>query len=169
MKKLFTFLSMLSITVAAYAQNYAAIAGESRVFDKPNVKSYATTNTSGQEIILMPGMVFSVSPAQSGWNKIEYTPGINAFVMNSQLTQQSQISAPKTGEYTVANDAGKRIVISENGGNWSAKVNGQEYKGLCVNNLIVFVDKFSNPAYSLAVVSGKTYVYSYDNKLTKFF
>lgn len=97
MKKLFTFLSMLSITVAAYAQNYAAIAGESRVFDKPNVKSYATTNTSGQEIILMPGMVFSVSPAQSGWNKIEYTPGINAFVMNSQLAQQSQISAPKTG------------------------------------------------------------------------
>lgn len=170
MKKLFIILAAFLTCLPAIAQKYAVIASESRIYDKPNVKSYATTNTSGQDIVLSPGMVFPVSDApQAGWDKIEYTPGLKAFILSSQLAQTSQLSLPKAGEYSIANNPGKRVSVTETGGNWTLTSDGKEFKGIGIDKTVVFKDQFSNPAFSIAVFSGKTYVFSYDNEITKFF
>lgn len=168
MKKfLFTLLCTLAATVAA-AQSLTVIANESRIFDQPNVKSYATTNMAGADVLLQPGMVFKVvGTPTDGWMKIEYTPGLNAFLLASQTAGASQLGTPQPGTYTLTNDASAKLQIAHTD-KWTANDGKTEYVGTEICGAVIFTDKFGNTVYSLAVVGGKPLVYSYNNDLTKF-
>ena len=60
MRSLFTFFLSI-VSIASMADTYVVVGKESKIFDQPNVRSYATTNTSGNDVVLSPGMVFKKS------------------------------------------------------------------------------------------------------------
>lgn len=170
MKKLLPVIAVLICAFTLKAQSVVVVADESKLYDSPNVKSYATTNTEGANVLLSPGMVFASSTCPTaGWTKVEYTPGLFAYMLSSQLAKPSALGAPKPGTYKVTNDTGASVEITLSDNKWSCSNGETVFPGEESNNAVVFKDKFSNPTYSLVVYSGKTYVYSYDNKLTKFF
>ena len=170
MKKTLLLMSMMLAAAAGYSQTYVVVGNESRLFHRPNVKSYATTNTSGADVVVSPGMVFKLAgEPQGGWCKIEYTPGLNAFMLESQTASGATLAAPRGGTYSVANNAGENVTVSGGEGSWTIKAGSETLKGVEADNAVVFSDRFGNPAYSLVVMSGKPVVYNYSNDITKFF
>lgn len=170
MKTILSFIFLFIGLSTAFGQSYVVVASESRVFDQPNVKSYPTTNTSGADVILVRGMVFkSIGTPQNGWDKIEYTPGLNAFVLQSQLASASMLATPRAGVYNVANHSATKLTVTSEGSSWKASDGTSDYPGTLADNTVVFTDKFGNMAYSLVVMDGKPIVFSYNNDITKFF
>lgn len=168
MKRLFTILSIVFCVCSLSAQTFVVIGKESRIFDRPNVKSYATTNMSGQDVVLQPGMAFKLAATPAdGWVKIEYTPGLNAFMLESQTAPESSLGIPKPGKYPIANNPGSSIDVVFSG-KWSANDGKETYDGLESGKAVIFTDKFGNTVYSLVVLGGKPVAYSYNNDLTKF-
>ncbi len=170
-KIIFTAI-LVSICNIMLAQNYVVISNESRLFDQPNVKSYPTTNTSGVNVILSPGMIFKqVGEAQNGWIKVEYTPGLNAFMLQSQTATTGMLSVPSPGKYKISNDSEKTLSIARNGNEWTANDGDQIYASISTGNesMLVFPDQFGNPIYSVTDLNGEIIVVCYKNDLTKFF
>ena len=168
MRSLFTFFLSI-VSIASMADTYVVVGKESKIFDQPNVRSYATTNTSGNDVVLSPGMVFKNMGSQSGWVKIEYTPGLNAFLLENQIAGASQLSIPKEGNYKVTNDPATNLTLTTDNGNWTANDGKKTYQGVVSDKSLIFNDSFNNTMYSATVVSGTIWVYSYNNDITKFF
>lgn len=169
MKTLLSFIIFITCSLMASAQSYIVIAKESRIFDQPNVRSYPTTNTSGTDVVLVRGMAFkSIGGIQNGWYKIEYTPGLNAFILQSQIADSAKLGMPASGIYSIANSMAKLTVTLE-GNEWKATDGTSSYSGSIYENVVVFTDKFGNTAYTLVVLEGNPMVFSYNNDITKFF
>ncbi len=146
------------------------VGNECRLFDRPNVKSYATTNTSGVGVVVKPGMVFKlVGQPRGGWCKIEYTTGLNAFMLRNQAADASTLAPLKAGSYSVINNAGEKVTVSDAGDSWTLTAGSETLSGIASDNVVVFFDSFGNRAYSFVIMLGKPIVYSYNNDITKFY
>lgn len=164
------FISLLVIFIAtvAYGQHYVVILKEAQVFDAPNANTYKTLNQDGQEVILSSGMAFKYSDSQNGWDKVEYTPGLNGYILHSLEASNTQLAQPKSGKYTCTNSKDK-VTITNNNSEWKATSIKGEFDGKEFENVLVFYDRFGNPYYTLVVVNGTPLLMSYDNEVTKFF
>lgn len=155
--------------ITAMAQDYVVIGHEGYVFDKPNSKSYITTNQMGENVELLPGMVFRCAESRDGWDLIEYTPGLRGFILKAIESGAGSLGTPVPGVYPVANKPGSEAKIEANGSNWTATLDGVSYSGAIHDGALVFFDSQANPALSLVVSGGQPIVFSYDNSLTRFF
>lgn len=155
---------------SASAQNLVTIGNETKIFEKPNVNSYATSNTQGQDITLSPGMVFQQSDNNSGWTKIQYTPGLNAYLLDSQIAKLATLKPLKNGSFTVKNNPSVTVSISGAGTPAiTLKAGDKIYTAITDGNMALFKDQYGNPAYSFVELNGQPTVYSYDNNVTHFF
>lgn len=169
--KIMTAFILSAIAFGMNAQNYVVIGQQAQVFDGPSAKSYATTNQQSSYVFLFPGMVFPKVGTQNGWDKVIYTPGLTGFILNSLETPEAKLGTPKPGKYTVANDEKNKesVTIADNGnGSWSLTSPNGTFEGKQYGKIVVFLDKFTNPVYSLVVLGGKPIVMSYDNAVTYF-
>lgn len=165
-------LSIMSTCVfaSAFSQSLVAIGNETKIFEKPNVNSYATTNTQGQDITLSAGMVFLQSDNNSGWTKIQYTPGLNAYLLNSLIAGTDSLKPLKNGSFTVKNNPSVTVSISGAGTPAiTLKTGDKVYTATVEGNIALFKDQYGNPAYSFVELNGQPTVYSYDNNVTHFF
>lgn len=160
-------MALASSGIAA-AQDFVVINKDARVFDQPKSSAYVTTNNDGEDVVLKAGMAFKKTKAETGWDKVEYTPGLNGFILQSLEATPAAIGVPKPGSYTAAN-SGEKAEVTNTGSAWTIKSPKGSYKGSLHNNVVVFVDEFSNPVYTLLVLSGKPILMSYDNAVTHFF
>lgn len=159
-----------AFVASACAQSLVTIGNETKIFEKPNVNSYATTNTQGQDITLTPGMVFQQSENNGGWTKIQYTPGLNAYLLDSVLAKSSALKPLKNGSFTVKN--APSVTVSISGAGTPAitlKAGDKVYTATLDGNMALFKDQYGNPAYSFVELNGQPTVYSYDNNVTHFF
>lgn len=159
----------LSLGSIACADDYVVIAHEGKVYDRPNSKSYATTNQNGDEIVVKEGMVFKKRETREGWDLIEYTPGLSGFILQYLEATPASLKSPAVGTYSVSNQDGKNIVISQEGTTWVAAFEGKKYAGQKHDGAVVFYDADSNIAFSLVNIGGTPVVVNYDNSVTNFF
>lgn len=164
--KLILSLALGISAVFAQAQNYVAVAKDGNVYDEANAK-YITLNQNNDEVSVIPGMVFATSEHTPGWYKIEYSPGLHAFIPD-QITA-SNFNEIKPGNYDVKNNSGQKLVAEGSGENWTASVNGTTYKGVKWEDILVFLDNNNNIAFSLVDLGDGPIAISYDNAVTKFF
>jgi hypothetical protein len=158
----------VAMAITASAQSYVVIDRETNVYDQPNSKQYVTTNMNGDEIKLVRGMAFKKVESATGFDKIEYTPGINGFVLSSVEVTPSALKAPQPGTYPIANAAGKNVTVEKTGTDWSATLDGKKYSGIDQGNIILFYGADSNPIVSLVNLSGTPVAITYDNTYTHF-
>lgn len=159
----------LLANLAAMAQDYIVVSHEANLFDEPSAKSYATTNQAGDDILVTPGMAFKKVDSRNGWDRIEYTPGLKAYINGSMEYAPARLSQPKPGDYVTANSAQKVSVSTDGQGNWKAVSDKGTYAGKAFGNVVVFNDQYQNQALSLVTAGGKTYLFDYNNGVTKFF
>lgn len=170
MKTTFKILSLLLLGMSAWlsgnAQNYIAVSKEGKVYDEASAK-YVTLNQDNEDVNVIPGMVFSSSQHTPGWYKIEYSPGLHAFIPEQIIaTGFSQVGA---GSYDISNYPGHKLTVEESGEDWSATVDGKNYKGKKFENILIFSDVNNIPSFSLVDLGDGPIAISYDNSLTKFF
>lgn len=168
MKKILLNLFAAAIAISSSAQSYVVIDREANVYDQPNSKQYVTTNMNGDEVKLSRGMVFKKVESATGFDKIEYTPGINGFVLSSIEVPASALKAPQPGTYPIANASGKSVTVEKTGTDWSATLDGKKYSGIDQGNIILFYGSDSNPIVSLVNLSGTPVAITYDNTYTRF-
>lgn len=166
MKKLFiTFL--LSFTIfGTYASDYIAIAKNGNVYDDSNAK-YITVNQNNDDVAVIPGMVFPTSQHIPGWYKIEYSPGLHAFIPDQIAA--SVIKPVSSGSFDIVNQPGQKLNVENNGGNWSATFNGNTYQGQNIQDMLIFFDKNNKVAFSVVDIGNGPVAVTYDNSVTKFF
>lgn len=157
---------LLSITAFANADNYVAIGKEGKVFDEPNAK-YVTLNQKNEEVNVIPGMVFKTFEKTPGWNMIEYSPGLRAYI--SEQIVNNNVVAPQPGTYTVKNNPSQKVTVENSGSQWTAKVGDKALNGTAKDNIVVFLDANNVSAFSLVDFGQGGIVISYDNNITKFF
>ena len=163
-------LMILFLGLQTGAQELVVIGKESKVYDSPNVKGYATTNRQGQNVVLSQGMVFVKSGSDHGWDLVEYTPGLKGYILQSLEMDQATLHEPKAGNYTVKNNSSKKVEISGSGVAWVLNVpGGKPLAGSKVGKVIVFRNEFGNVVYSLISTPSGPVVMDYDNKVTSFF
>lgn len=168
MKRILLNVIAAAMALTASAQSYVVIDREANVYDQPNSKQYVTTNMNGDEIKLVKGMAFKKVESAPGFDKIEYTPGINGFVLSSIEVPASALKAPQPGTYPIANASGKSVTVEKTGVDWSATLDGKKYSGIDQGNIILFYGADSYPVVSLVNLSGTPVVITYDNKYTRF-
>jgi len=169
MKKILLFL-MLITGFSALGMDLIVIDRDSKVYDTPSVKGYATTNRSGVEVRLSRGMVFPKSSSDGGWDMIEYTPGLKGYILASQEIHPRLLKEPKAGKYMIANNKSKSVEITGSGLAWVISTpDGKSIAGTRIDNILVFKNEFGNIAYSLVSLPSGPVVMDYDNRLTDFF
>lgn len=166
MKRIFLIATLFFPLISIFADDYVAIAKDGKVYDQANAK-YITENQSGDEVNVLPGMVFKTSEHVPGWYKVEYSPGLHAFVPEPIVA--TAFLAPAAGEYVIANNPGVKISVASNDGNWTASAKGKNYKGIQNENILLFVDENNAVAYSLVDLGNGPIAITYDNAVTKFF
>lgn len=159
-------LVAFSFFTSLNAQDYVAIAKNGFVYDDANAK-YITVNQNNDDVAVIPGMVFVTTQHTPGWYKIEYSPGIHAFIPD-QITASS-LKPLKAGVYELANLPGKKIEVQGSGDNWNALVDGESFQGVKSEEILVFVNNNKNIAYSLVDLGNGPIAITYDNATTKFF
>ncbi len=163
-------LFFLLTALIVNADDYIVIKNATKAFDMPIAKDeYASRNDNDEFVTLLPGMAFKVTEKKTGWDVIEYSPGLRGMVMQNMEIANTGLNKPIAGSYKVTNNSSENISISVNGNIWTLKSNGKSYSGRIFDNVVVFFDKDVNPAYTFVFMDGKPYVYNYSNKLTKFF
>ena len=164
------FISLLSITVggiiSGFAADYVVVAKDGNVYDEASAR-YITVNQNNEDVAVMPGMVFETSEHTPGWFKIEYTPGLHAFLPD-QIVASSLKSVP-AGIYEIKNNPGQKLSAENSGGNWSATVDGKTYKGKSSQDVLLFIDNGNNIAFSIVDLGDGPIAITYDNSVTKFF
>ena len=170
MKRFNKILSVIGLSftgiMSCSAQDYIAIAKDGNVYDEANAK-YITLNQYNDEVSVIPGLVFATSEHTPGWYKVEYSPGLHAFIPE-QITASS-LSEVNPGTYTITNNGSQTITVVKNGDDWSATVDGANYKGKKEEDILVFVDNNNNVAFSLTDLGNGPIAITYDNSVTKFF
>lgn len=166
-KNILTALTLIVFGVGGvFAQNYVAIAKNGNVYDDANAK-YITVNQNNDDVSVVPGMVFATSQHTPGWFKVEYSPGLHAFIPEQIVATNFNQLQP--GTYDVKNNTGQKLNAQGSGDNWTATVDGQTYKGVKSEDILVFVDGNNNVAFSLVDFGNGPIAISYDNSVTKFF
>lgn len=166
MKKIFIPLTLSFCTSLGFAADYIAVNKEGKVFDQANGK-YVTENQEGSEVSVIPGMIFSTTEHVPGWYKIEYSPGLHAFIPEQIVA--SNFNAPKPGNYSVKNNPSQSVTVQNDGNGWSVVVNGKTYNGNIDGDIVIFFDESGNVAFSLVDLGQGGIVITYDNVVTKFF
>lgn len=163
--------SMLALfSFGAGADDYVVIKYETKVFDEPVAKDeYASKNENDGFVNLFPGMAFKKTEKKTGWDVIEYSPGLRGMIMQNMEAGISDLKAPGAGSYKVVNNPKENVSVSVKGDVWTLKSAAKTFSGRNIGNVVVFFDPDVNPAYTLVTMNGKTYVYNYSNALTKFF
>lgn len=159
-----TFISFASFN--SMAQDLIVVAKEGNVYDEASAK-YITLNQNNEEVAVIPGMVFATSQHTPGWFKVEYSPGLHAFIPDQIAS--TEIQPVKPGTYNVTNNPGQKIIVTGAGDTWAAECNGKNYKGVMINNILLFEDDNHKPAFSLTDIGNGPVAISYDNAVTKFF
>lgn len=152
--------------LTASAEDYIAISKNGNVYDEPNAK-YVTLNSNNDNVAVLPGMVFAVSEHTPGWYKVEYSPGLHAFIPEGIAATSFNSVTP--GTYDIKNNPGQKIAAQGSGNDWTATVDGKTYKGKQTQDLVVFYDNANNIIFSLVDVGNGPIAISYDNSVTKFF
>ncbi|MCM1152795.1 MAG: hypothetical protein NC328_03975 [Muribaculum sp.] len=150
------------------AQNYVVIAKEAQVYDAPKANTYKTLNQDGQEVILSVGMAFKMNDSQNGWDKVEYTPGLNGYILHSQEATDGELGMPQSGKYQCRN-INDSVTVTQNGEEWMAISSKGEFNGEQIGKVLVFKDRFGNPYYTLVVLNGTPLLMTYDNAVTHLF
>ena len=163
--------SMLALfSAGAAADDYVVIKYETKVFDTPVAKDeYASRNENDGFVNLFPGMAFKKTEKKTGWDVIEYSPGLRGMIMQNMEAGVTDLKTPAPGTYKVANNPKENVSVSVKGDVWTLKSVAKTFSGRIIDNVVVFFDPDVNPAYTLVTMNGKTYVYNYSNALTKFF
>ena len=149
-----------------YGASYVVVSKNAKVYDEPSAK-YVTLNQDNMEVSPVPGMVFKTDEHTPGWFKIEYSPGLHAYIPEQFVA--SDIKEPQTGSYKVANNPGETVSVKKNGSEWTAVSGGKTYKGIIDGNIIIFLNDDGYPSYSLVDLGQGGMVISYDNAVTNFF
>ena len=171
MKTTFKILiSAVSFAVMAVfsgsASDYVAVGKNGNVYDEANAK-YITANQDNDDVSVIPGMVFLTSGHTPGWYKVEYSPGLHAFLPEAIVaTDFSQVSP---GTYEISNKPGTQMKVDNSGDEWTATVNGKTYKGTKTQEYVIFTDDSNNVAFSLVDLGNGPIAITYDNSVTKFF
>lgn len=171
MKKLVLFglLGLFGINVI-FAQKVITIAKDTKVYEAPQARDeYAAQNSKGDDVILKEGMCFEVKEEKGGWYVIEYTNGLRGNVMQNTIASPDVVKAPMAGKYTVNNSPAQNLTLSNAGDNWTLTMGSNSVNGKLNSNVILFKNEDGIPVYSLTMLNGKPYLYSYDNAVTHFF
>ena len=168
MKRLFQILATLALGsfIPMMAADYVSVAKEGKVYDEANAK-YITLNQNNDEVSVIPGMVFATSEHTPGWYKVEYSPGLHAFIPEQIVA--TSFTPIQAGTYEIKNNPGQKMTVNGNGNDWSATVAGKNYKGTKSQDVLVFMDDNNNVAFSLVDLGNGPIAISYENSLTKFF
>ena len=170
MKTIFKYLFASAVCLICIsgvsAQDYVAIAKDGNVYDDANAK-YITVNQNNDDVAVIPGMVFETSQHTPGWYKVEYSPGLHAFIPDQIVS--SNFNAVKPGTYDIKNNPGHKLTAQADGDNWSANVEGKNFKGIKNQDIIVFMDDNNKIAFSLVDIGDGPIAITYDNSVTKFF
>lgn len=156
----------LASSLVALSDDYVTVAKSGNVYDDANAK-YITVNQNNEDVVVVPGMVFATTQHTPGWYKVEYSPGIHAFIPDQITATSFKSVAP--GSYDIANYPGHKLNASLNGGNWTANIDGKSFNGIQVQDIIIFKDASNNIAYSLVDFGNGPVAITYDNSVTKFF
>lgn len=166
MKRVFLLLAItLSVGLVTFANDYIAIAKDGNVYDDASAK-YITVNQNNDDVEVMTGMVFETFQHVPGWYKVEYSPGLHGFIPDQIAASNFVTVAP--GTYDIKNYPGHKLSAVNDGNTWTATVNGKNFKGEKIQDIILFFDD-NKIAYSLVDIGNGPIVISYDNSLTKFF
>ena len=160
-----TFLA-IGLCLPVFSNNYIVVAKDGNVFDEANAK-YITLNQNNDNVNVIPGMVFETSEHTPGWYKVEYSPGLHAFIPE-QITA-SNFKVLKPGTYNINNNPNQKISVQGSDNNWTATVDGKTYKGLESENILIFVDNNNKIAFSLVDIGSGPIAINYDNSVTNFF
>lgn len=152
--------------ITSFANDYVAIAKDGNVYDEASTK-YITVNQNNENVSVIPGMVFATSQHTPGWYKVEYSPGLHAFIPE-QITSGSFVEV-KPGIYNITNNPGHQLKAEGSGDNWTATVDGKSYKGNKYQDIIIFKDNNNNIVYSLVDLGNGPISISYENSVTNFF
>lgn len=170
MKTIFKILSVISLsfigTGIAIAQDYVAISKAGNVYDEASAK-YITLNQNNENVNVVPGMVFATSEHTPGWYKVEYSPGLHAFIPEQIVA--TGYAPLKAGNYDIKNNPGHKLNVEGSGDSWTATVDGKSIKGIKSGEILVFVDGSNNVVYSLVDLGSGPIAITYDNSVTKFF
>lgn len=167
MKKFFSIFSFLIIgALSVFAQDYVVVAKSGNVYDDANTK-YITVNQDNDNVTVIPGMVFSSSQHLPGWFKVEYSPGLNAFIQEQITT--GNFNPVNSGTYNIANYPGHKLTVEGSGNDWKASVDGKNYQGIDFQNILIFKDINNNIAYSIVDFGNGPIAITYDNSVTNFF
>ena len=162
-------LAAISISAMAYftvsAQDFVAVSKNGNVYDEANAK-YITLNQNNENVDVVPGMVFSTSEHKPGWYKVEYSPGLHAFIPEGITATTFNKVSP--GTYKIQNMPSHELSAQQNGTEWTATVDGKTYNGKQVEDIVVFYDN-TTIAFSLVDVGEGPIAITYDNSVTKFF
>lgn len=150
----------------AYSADYIAVNKEGKLYDQSNTK-YVTENQNGDEVTVMPGMVFMTMEHLPGWYKIEYSPGLHAFLPEQIVA--TTFKNPVSGSYKVTNNPGETVQIQNSVNQWTVTSKGKTYKGILNGNIVIFSDDNNKLQYSLTDTGNGPIVITYDNDVTKFF
>lgn len=148
------------------AKDYVAVAKNGNVYDDANAK-YITVNQNNDVVTVIPGMIFVTTEHTPGWYKVEYSPGLHAFIPE-QITA-TEFKNAGAGVYEIKNNPGNKLSVEGEGSNLSANFNGKNYKGSQVEDYMIFVDDQNNIAFSVIDLGDGPIAITYDNSVTKFF
>ncbi len=169
-KFLILTLTTLCAQTYAYADNNIVIGKDTKVFETTIAKDeYAAVNQNDEPIMLRYGMAFAIKENKSGWYVVEYTQGVRGMVMQNVVADEKLVSIPKAGTYKVTNNPSETVVITNDGNTWSLKSGAKVYSGKSDDNSVLFITSDGKVMYSLSNLSGKAFVFNYDNSITKFF
>lgn len=168
MKKVLTIISMslLSLASMVYAEDYIVVAKSGNVYDEPKAK-YITVNQENEDVSVIPGMVFKTSQHTPGWYKVEYSPGLHAFIPDQIAA--SGLKPLKPGTYELKNNPGHKLIVEGEGSDWKGSVDGKTYKGIYYQDILVLEDDNNKIAYSIVDLGEGPIAITYDNSVTKFF
>lgn len=167
LKNILVFLILLvSGTGVSIAQNYIAVAKNGNVYDEANAK-YITVNQNNEDVNVIPGMVFASSQHTPGWYKVEYSPGLHAFIPEQIVATNFTSVSP--GSYDIKNNPGQKLKVEGNDDNWTGTINGNSYKGIKFEDILIFVDNNNNQVFSLVDLGNGPIAVTYDNSVTNFF
>lgn len=167
MKQIIFLLTLiLGVSSLTFANDYVAIAKDGNVYDEASAK-YITVNQNNEDVSVLPGMVFATSQHTPGWFKIEYSPGLHAFIPDQIIA--SEFKPITAGSYTITNNPNKKINVQGSDQNWTASVDGKNFKGINSDNILIFVDDNNKIEYSIVDLGSGPIAITYENSVTKFF
>lgn len=159
---IFGSLSLVNIN----ATDFIAVGKDGKVYDEANAK-YVTLNQNNDDVNVVSGMVFATTEHTPGWYKVEYSPGLHAFIPEQIVTGDLRQIQP--GTFEIKNNPAQKLNVQGSGENWSANIDGKNYKGTLYGDILVFVDENNKVAYSLVDLGNGPIAITYDNSITNFF